>query len=127
MATRISKSLAASPASQTPTKGRGSKHLNRKTVVDGITFDSAKEARRYGELRQLSKAGKVNGLCWQVAFPLEVNGVRVAKYVSDFVYWDEHGAKVVEDVKSPHTRKLPVYRLKAKMFAAQYGFPIREV
>lgn len=116
------------PAAEQLTKAAsGSKHRNRKTVVDGITFASGKEARRYSELRLLSKVGKVNGLTWQIGFPLVVNGVRVAKYVCDFLYFDETGAKVVEDVKSPHTRKLPVYRLKAKMFAAQYGFPIREV
>lgn len=30
-----------------------SKYGNQKTVIDGIRFDSAKEARRYVELKQM--------------------------------------------------------------------------
>lgn len=127
MPARISQKLAASLASQQSGTAKCSKHLNRKTVVDGISFASAKEAHRYSELRVLSRVGKVQGLTCQIGFPLIVNGVTVAKYVCDFLYFDENGTKIVEDVKSDHTRKLPVYRLKAKMFAAQYGFEIREV
>lgn len=102
------------------------KYGNRKTVVDGVTFDSAKEARRYGELKLLERAGQIRNLEVQPRFPLAVNGVTVAHYVGDFSYV-EAKAQVIEDVKSAITRKLPVYRLKAKMFAAQYGFQIREV
>jgi hypothetical protein len=102
------------------------KYGNIKTPVGDLTFDSAKEARRYGELTLLQRAGQISDLRRQIPYPLIVNGVKVAKLVADFDY-QEAGELVVEDVKSPFTRKLPVWRLKSKMFAAQYGFPVREV
>lgn len=105
------------------------KYLAKKTEVDDIRFDSKAEARRWGELKLMERVGQIEGLKRQVPFPLEVNGVQVARFVADFTYRTTFGSKglVVEDVKSAFTRKLPVYRLKAKMFAAQYGFPITEV
>lgn len=112
---------------------RAPKYRNTKTLVDGVLFDSLKEARRYGELKLLERAGEIGDLQVQPAFPLMVSGRQVCKYIGDFSYrhrlpnGELSTSCEVEDVKSPHTRKLPVYRLKAKMFAAQYGFPIREV
>lgn len=108
------------------------KYGNRKTVVDGITFASAKEAKRYGELKLLERAGEIADLKLQPRFPLVVNGATVCTYVGDFSYHDTfQGAvmaqQVVEDVKSEATRKIATYRLKAKLFAALHGFPIREV
>jgi hypothetical protein len=50
----------------------------------------------------------------------------VCKYISDFVYL-ENGQKIVEDVKSEYTRKLPVYRLKKKLVKAVHGIDIKEV
>lgn len=105
---------------------RPSKYGAVRTEVDGVTFASKKEARRYSELKLLERAGTVRDLKLQPRFPLEVAGVKVADYVGDFSYIedDEVPEFVVEDVKG---MKTDVYRLKAKMFAAQYGFPIREV
>jgi len=100
---------------------------NRKTVVDGITFASAKEARRYGELKLLERAGEIQGLSLQPRFPLRVNGKLVCTYVGDFLYVeaaDPARDPVVEDAKG---FKTPEYKLKAKLFEALHGFPIREV
>ncbi len=121
MAARISRKFAslAGPI--------GSKHRNDKTPVDGVTFDSKRESERWLMLRALAQVGEITCLERQVPFPLIVNGKQVAKFVADFTYRDKQGHKVVEDVKSSHTRKLPVYRLKNKMFSAQYGFQIKEV
>lgn len=47
-----------------------SKYGNRKTVVNGIEFDSRKEAVRYQELRLLERAGKISGLRLQEKFVL---------------------------------------------------------
>ncbi len=101
------------------------KYRNRKTVVDGVTFDSAKEARRWGELRLLERAGKIHGLRRQVSYALIVNEILIARYVADFVYTE--GTLVVEDVKSAYTRKLPVYRIKNKLMRAIHSIDIREV
>lgn len=125
----ISKTLAASLASQSPEGGNRSKYGAKKTVVDGITFASKKEAARYSQLKLMERAGEIFALQLQPRYPLEVAGKKVATYVADFTYAipADQGARperVVEDVKG---MKTPMYRLKAKMFAAQYGFPIREV
>jgi hypothetical protein len=101
------------------------KFRNRKTVVDGLTFDSAKEARRWSELRLLERAGQITDLVRQEPIRLEVNGKLVCKFIPDFCYV-ENGQKVVEDVKSPATRKLPAYRIKVKLLEALTRIRVRE-
>jgi hypothetical protein len=59
-----------------------------------------------------------------VRYPLAVNGEPVATYVADFVY-DEDGATIVEDFKSPASRT-PLYRLKKRLMWAVHGIDIRE-
>jgi hypothetical protein len=104
-----------------------SKYGNKKTEVDGIVFDSIKESGRYIQLRYLKNAGKIKDLMLQVPFELSVNGEKVAYYVADFQYYDvETGQTIVEDVKSSHTRKLPVYRLKKKLMKSIYNITIVE-
>lgn len=95
-------------------------------MVDGIAFDSKREAARWSELRAKQDAGRIAGLRRQVRFPLIVNGTRVCSYVADFVYIAA-GRRVVEDVKSDFTRKLPVYRIKRKLMIACHGIHIQEV
>ncbi len=95
-----------------------------RTKVGDLTFDSKKEARRYGELVALQAAGKISGLRFQVPFKLHAgNGNLIGKYVADFVY-DEAGRVVVEDVKG---FKTPMYRWKKKHLKAEYGIEIQEV
>lgn len=108
-------------------KPKPGKYGNEKTVVDGIPFDSLAEARRYCELKHMRDAGMISDLELQPAFPLIVNGVKVAQYRADFSYVDVDGQRRVEDVKSPATAKNPVYRLKSKMVKAQYGIDVEEV
>ena len=106
-----------------PVVVRKSKYGNRKTEVDGITFDSAKEAKRYQELRLMEgKAHEIEGLLYQVRFPLTVNGVKVGTYVADFTYHDKYGYQV-EDCKGYRT---PVYKLKKLLMLAIHGITIRE-
>jgi hypothetical protein len=100
-----------------------SKYGNRFTEVDGIKFHSAKEARRYGELKILQAAGEIRALMLQPRFKLAVNGQHVTTYVADFIY-DQGGKTVVEDVKGYKTE---LYKLKAKLFAAVHGFDVTEV
>jgi hypothetical protein len=108
------------------------KFRNVPTEVDGETFASRKEAKRYGELKLLEKAGYIRDLQLHPKFPLKVNGLLVCTYIADFAYQRRdlkpgHPANVVEDVKSAITRKHPVYRIKNKLFAACYGLEITEV
>lgn len=104
-----------------------SKYNARKTTVDGIEFDSAKEARRYAELRLLEKAGKIRDLELQKKFEIcaKSKGRRALYYIADFVYWDnERNMIIVEDVKGYRT---PVYNLKKRLVYERYGIEIKEV
>lgn len=95
-----------------------------KTEVDGITFASKKEAKRYGELKLLVRAGEIRELSLQPRFPLRVENKLICTYVADFTYETKLGETVVEDAKGVRT---PVFSLKAKLFEALHGFPVSEV
>lgn len=99
------------------------KYRNKPTEVDGILFDSMKEAARYVVLRSKERMREIEGLHLQVKYPLAVEGVPICSYVADFVY-REHGVLVVEDVKGMRTRE---YKLKAKLMLAIHGIKVREV
>lgn len=111
------------------------KFRNRKTVSDGMTFDSKKEAKRYQELLLLERGKEIYNLQTQVRFELlpsqKLEGKTIERpvhYVADFVY---HRASddqmVVEDVKSVATRKLPCYVLKRKLMLFIEGIQIQEI
>ena len=118
-----------SPSAVRPARGPA-KYRNRVTVVDGVRYASEKEAARGAALALMAKAGLIGNLERQVKYPLEVNGELVAHYIADFVYLEMHPdggwLPVIEDVKSEFTRRLPVYRLKAKLLHACLGITIRE-
>jgi len=95
------------------------KYRNIKTNVNGILFDSKKEAGRYAELLLLRGQDAIRDLELQPKFDLIVNGKKVATYKADFKYFDVGSFKwIIEDVKSPAT-KTPVYRLKKKILENQ--------
>ena len=106
------------------------KYGSRKITVDGETFDSKKEYKRFCELSLLEKAGMVTDLKRQVRFELipsqRIDGKVVERpvhYVADFVY-KENGQTVVEDTKGFKTKD---YILKRKMMLHTHGIRIREV
>jgi len=92
------------------------------TTVDGVTFDSGKEANRYLELKLLQRAGEISDLKLQVPYEFIVNGIKVCKYYADFVY-QEKGKEVVEDTKGKIT---DVYRIKKKLMKAIYNIEVLE-
>lgn len=106
----------------------GSKYHAKKTVVDGVTFDSKREANRYLVLKGMEEDGTIEDLRRQVRYELvptfDVDGrhYRPVYYVADFVYVED-GKEIVEDVKGMRT---DVYKLKSKLFAYQYGMSIKE-
>lgn len=91
---------------------------NIPTVVDGIRFDSQAEARRYGELLILVRAGAITDLAVHPRYVL-TDGPRPPVYVADFAYV-EQGRQVVEDVKGGKATQTPAFRLKAKLFRERY-------
>lgn len=119
-----------------------SKYHAKKTVLDGITFASAREAYRYRELKLLERAGKISDLKLQVPIELIPNqrepdtvgkrgGIikgkiieRKVVYIADFVYKDEDGKEIVCDAKGVHT---PDYILKRKLVLYLKGIRIKEV
>lgn len=104
-----------------------SKYHAQPQMVDGVRFASKKEARRYGELRLLEKAGEVTELQLQPKFPITMNGEVVCIYIADFRYrLGPTGVLMIEDVKSNPT-KTPVYRLKKKLVELLYNIRITEV
>lgn len=125
------------------------KYRNKKVTVDGIEFDSIKEANRYAELKLLERAGKIKHLQMQVKFvviPSQYefyerygkkgkrlkDGQRLLEkecvYIADFQYQDAHtGRIVVEDVKSQATKKKESYIIKRKLMLSVYGIRVIEV
>lgn len=107
---------------------RTNKYHAKKTVVDGMAFDSKREADRYLVLKSMEEDGDIEDLRRQVRYELvpafDVDGkhYRPVYYVADFVY-AAGGKEVVEDVKGMRT---DVYRLKSKLFARRYGVSIKE-
>lgn len=100
------------------------KYKNKKTIIDGIKFDSKKEAERYRELKLMEKAKMIFDLELQPSFELiptqKYNGetLRKVKYIADFKYKDLAGDIVVEDTKGFKTVD---YIIKKKLFIQKYG------
>ena len=100
-----------------------SKYKAIRTTIDGITFDSKGEAKRWIDLKKQEKEGRIQNRKRQIAYPLHVKGDLVTSYVADFTY-DEDGTEIVEDFKGHITS---VFRLKKKLFEAIYQQPLRVV
>ena len=104
------------------TGSRRSKYGAVKTEVDGVLFDSKREAKHYQDLTWRQLIGEIGLLQLQPVFPLSVNGVVIGKYVADFQYVLTHnGEVIVEDVKG---FDVPLGRWKRKHAEAQYGVVI---
>ena len=111
---------------------RPSKYGNVKCKIDGYTFDSQKEGRRYAELKILMRENKIRDLELQKEYELvpayrdAVTGkmVRAVYYRADFVYYDiEKQRTVIEDVKGYRT---DAYKIKKKLMGSK-GLYITEV
>lgn len=123
-----------------------SKYGSRKVTVDGVTYDSVKEYRRFKELSLLERAGTIQNLQMQVKYVLipaqreycddiytrgRNKGCfkpgklieRECSYIADFVYI-QNGEIVVEDTKGFRTKG---YIIKRKLMLWNYGIQIKEV
>ena len=124
-------------------KGSKSKYGAHKTVVDGIQFDSIKEAQRFRELQLLERAGEITDLQRQVKFiliPAQREPDRVGSrggiikgklierecvYIADFVYHIPECSKpIVEDTKGYKTKE---YIIKRKLLLWVHGIKIKEI
>lgn len=121
-----------------------SKYGSRKVTVDGIAFDSRKEAARYQELKLLERAGAIQDLKRQVKYVLipaqreftnEIDKKgnfkkgklleRECAYIADFVYFDMQTCRItVEDTKGFKTKD---YIIKRKLMLYVHGIRIKEI
>ena len=110
------------------------KYHATKRKIDGITFDSTKEAQRYLLLKEMAENGEISDLRLQVVFELipsqRRNGKvaeRAVKYVADFVYI-QNGETVVEDVKGCRRgQAYALFTIKRKLMLYRYGIQIKEI
>lgn len=128
-------------------RGGRSKYKATKVEVDGIVFDSKKEARRFEQLKALEASGTISNLQRQVKFVLipaqrepDRVGVRGGKikgkvieremaYIADFTYTvTETGQEVVEDVKGfKGGNAYEIFKIKRKLMLYLKGIRIKEV
>lgn len=122
---------------------KANKYSNKKVVVDGVTFDSKREANRYQELLLLERVGAIKNLKTQVKYtliPAQYEKVwkprkkayekgkcleRECSYIADFVYVDiKSGEIVVEDTKGFKTKD---YIIKRKLMLYVHDIKIKEI
>lgn len=97
------------------------KYGETRTTVDGISFHSAKESRRYRELKILEAAGEIRQLLLQPRFKIKIDGQLVCTYVGDFQYTTKEGKYITEDVKGMDT---PLSKLKRKLLLITQGIDV---
>ncbi len=113
------------------------KYRNKKVILDGIEFDSRKEANRWWELKMMERAGEIQALQRQVKYVLipaqyDMTGGKKGKclerecaYYADFVYVDNRTMNlVVEDTKG---LKTDTYVIKRKLMLEKFGIRIKEI
>lgn len=132
---------------------KGNKYKARKTIVDGLTFDSSKEAERYLDLKEQAEKGQIRALKLQVPYELIPNQYipidevykkgpkkgqkklklqeRSVSYIADFVYEkkNEDGTyeEIVEDVKGyKKGAAYSIFKIKKKMMLDRYGIIVSE-
>lgn len=99
------------------------KYRNIKTTVDGIEFDSIKEADYYCQLKLLKRAGEIKDFGLQPRYELQPtfrkNGTthRSITYVADFVIDNNDGTTEIIDIKGVETQ---VFKIKKKLFEYKY-------
>jgi len=104
---------------------KSSKFGAKKTIVDGITFDSKWESERYGQLRAMERGGIVTDLKLQVKYDIIINDIKICRYIADFVYKEESpDGKVKEIVEDAKGFETPEFKLKKKLMKAVHGIDI---
>lgn len=108
----------------------------KKLTVDGVTFDSKKEYKRYCELKLLERAGEITDLKRQQRYLLipqkKTRDGRVIErecaYIADFVYKQKNGETVVEDVKGYRGgATYAAYVIKRKLMLDRYNIIVKEI
>lgn len=106
-----------------PGPAKQHKYNARKTTVDGVTFDSQREAEYYCELKIRARAGEIGSFELQPEFLLQEaffhDGklIRAITYRADFKIIHLDGREQIVDVKGHKTKE---YQIKKKLLLARY-------
>lgn len=110
-----------------------SKYGAIKTQVDGHTFASKAESKRYLQLKELERFGQIDSLELQpkyvlapsVKFTDSGRATPALRYIGDFRYRNHLGELIVEDVKGgPVTEG---FRIKKHLMLSIHGIEVKEV
>ncbi len=95
------------------------KYNNKRVRVDGILFDSQKEADFYSELKLQLKIGTIRGFCRQPEFVLQegFGDVRPITYRPDFIVFNFDGTYDIVDTKGFETQE---FKRTRKLFQAKF-------
>ncbi|WP_050613314.1 DUF1064 domain-containing protein [Bacillus testis] len=103
------------------------KYHNKKTVIDGITFDSKAEALYYEQLKQLKENKQIKDFELQPRFLLQEafkkNGktFRKIEYIADFKVTNLDDSVEIIDIKGVETE---AFKLKKKLFERKYLYKL---
>jgi hypothetical protein len=115
------------------------KYKNKRVKIDGYTFDSIKESRRYTDLKLLQRAKKIHELRVHPIRSITINGFLITRYTADFDYVDVRTGKVIiEDVKPSYsseasrkryqaTQAYRMFDLKKKLIRSIHGIEVIEI
>lgn len=96
-----------------------------RTMIDGITFASKKEANYYWQLKLRGRDGEISHIELQPTYDITINGQHICKVKLDFRFWDKvSGKERIIDCKG---MDLPLSKLKRKMVTAQHGIEVEIV
>ena len=99
------------------------KYNNKKTIVDGITFDSRDESLYYEALKNMKANGLIKDFELQPKYLLQEAFVKNDKkyrpitYIADFKVINNNGSFYIVDVKGILTTE---FKIKMKLFNYKY-------
>jgi hypothetical protein len=110
-------------------KSKSSKFNNRKSLIDGHTFDSIKESEFYGSLKLKKQAGLIKDFQMQVQYDIIVNNIHIAYYYLDFLIENNDGSFEYIDIKGKDKKsnkfiKTSVFAIKKRLVEALYHIKI---
>lgn len=101
---------------------KANKYKAKRTLLDGICFDSKAEASYYAALKLRLNAGEVHDVEYQRPYALTINGILICTYRADFVFWDvAMRRRRVVDVKGVQTA---AFKIKRKLMKACHGIEV---
>ncbi|APT48979.1 hypothetical protein BSA171_14570 [Bacillus safensis] len=106
------------------------KYGARKTVVDGITFDSKAEAKYYQHLKWLKQAKQIKDFSLQPRFELQETfkkhnkTFRKIEYIADFEVHNLDGSIEIIDIKGMETKD---FAIKRKLYERKFDTPLKVI